>query len=261
MLQELRHRRMYDTAIDYLESLATSPVADAALRERLPYEQAVTLGEAAAQTKDAVTRDSQLARADALFARFLKESPGNALAGSAQIQRANLLVERGRAALSAAKAAGAAANKLDHARELFVEAQRGFDAAEQQLSAELSKMPKLVDPADTVAAARKRQLSSDVAQVRMLRPTIDCELAASYEHGSAAAKKHLTTAAKSYATLFETYRTRPAGLLARMYEGRCYQEMGDIQRALGCFRQLMDLETADETARSRPRAPATDWSA
>jgi len=247
MLQELRHRRMYDTAIDYLESLAASPGADAALRERLVYEQAVTLTEAAAQTKDTVSRDSQLARADALFEKFLKESPGNALAGSAQIQRANLLVERGRAELAAAKAAGGAADKVDNARKLFGKAEGGFEAAEKQLSAELAKMPKLVDPADTVAAARKRQLSSDVAQVRMLRPTIDCELAASYEHGSAAAKKHLVAAAKSYAALVEAYRTRPAGLLARMYEGRCYQEMGEIQRALGCFRQLMDLEAADET--------------
>ena len=36
-------------------------------------------------------------------------------------------------------------------------------------------------------------------------------------------------------------RLRAAGLLARLWEGRCLQELGKYNQALGCYRELMDL--------------------
>ena len=87
----------------------------------------------------------------------------------------------------------------------------------------------------------RRSLSVNVSS------SIDYQLAKTYEPGNRQARKHLTAAANSYAALYETYRTRAAGLLARLWEGRCYQELGDYNQALGCYRDLMDLADSDET--------------
>ncbi len=81
----------------------------------------------------------------------------------------------------------------------------------------------------------------------MLRPSIDYELAASYAPDSGEAKRHWQAAAKSYGELYEAYRTRAAGLLARMWQGRCHQQLGDLKQALACFRELTELPASDET--------------
>ena len=61
----------------------------------------------------------------------------------------------------------------------------------------------------------------------------------------------MNAAAKELAAIYEEFaRSSNAivGLYARLYEGRCYQAMGEYQMALGCYE---DILKATERAASR----------
>ena len=115
-------------------------------------------------------------------------------------------------------------------------------------------MPKLVPTDDRELQKRKWQLAADLAEARLLHAGIDFELAKTHPDGSKQAKASYAKAAENYAELYKLYRTRAVGLLARLWEGRCRQELGEYQQALGCFRQLLDLPDAAETRSIRTKA-------
>ena len=49
----------------------------------------------------------------------------------------------------------------------------------------------------------------------------------------------LTAAADAYKKIYEDYRTRIAGLYARMYQGRCLQKLGKHKEAAAFFNELL----------------------
>jgi len=253
-LSALRERRMFDEAVEYLDLLKSNPRLEEEVRQTISYEQGVTYLENAASQRGLRSDDPRLTRASDLIGQFLESFPNHVLVGSAKIQLANISIARARAEVDAAAAAGQNSSALATARKRFEEARQQFDTAEIELEAQLAKLPKLVAPDDTAMRARKQRLAGDLAQVRMLRPSIDFELAASYKPGSRRAKKHLRAAAARYHDLFETYRTRRAGLWARLREGRCYQQLEELPQALGCFRELVDLPDSDQTRSIRAKA-------
>ncbi len=185
-----------------------------------------------------------MTRAAERFDAFVKNHPGHVLAASAKSQLGNILVERGR---GEAQAKGDKQAAAQAARRLFDQARGVFEAAETELDAQSQKFPKLIAPGETELQNQKRHVAAELVQVRMLRASIDYELAKTFPQGSAEADKHLAEAAKSYAGLYKAYRTWSAGLLARLWEGRCYQEMGQLKQALGCYQELMDLPGSPET--------------
>jgi tetratricopeptide (TPR) repeat protein len=244
-LDALRQRQMYDAAIDYLELLPGHPHLAENVKQRALYEQGATLLESALRLSDLGARETQLSKANELFAKFQTSFPEHELAAAAKSQSANILIERGRAKVELARQAEPKEPPLAEARELFEQARAQFTAAEKELDAQSKKFPKLAAEKDL--QTQKRQVSGDLAQVRMLRAGIDYELAKTFAPHSADAKKHLKAAVQSFAAIDETYRTRAAGLLARLWEGRCYQEMGELKQALGCYQELMDLPTNPDT--------------
>jgi tetratricopeptide (TPR) repeat protein len=259
-LAALHERQFHDTAIDYLSLLAGQTHLTADVRERLPYDEAQSLVISAAAESDLPARDTLLARAEELFTKFTASHPGHDLAPSAKNELAGALLQRGRIAAHAAggapdaKGSEAKETRLATARERFEQARRQLAAAEDDMVARLDNMPKLVTPEEADLAERKRKLGAELVHVRLLRASVDYELAGTYEAGSPKAKKHFQDSAKSYATLHETYRTRSAGLLARLWEGRCHQQLGQFKQALGCYQELIDLPPSPDTLGVRAKA-------
>ncbi|REK16582.1 MAG: hypothetical protein DWQ37_07675 [Planctomycetota bacterium] len=250
-LSALRERQYYDLADAYLEQLRTSPHVDDAFRERIGYERAVTLLSEAREQNDPRRRRTKLAEATERFEQFCREQPEHDLAGSARAQLADILLERGRSEMLASKPED---RDPAAARKLYEEARKQFAAAAEQIDAQLGEMPKLVPDDDRELQSRKWKLAADLAEARLLQAGIDFEVARTYEPDSKQAKQHYTAAAKSYAALHETYRTRAVGLLARLWEGRCHQELGAFQQALGCFRQLLDVPDSNEMRSIKTKA-------
>lgn len=255
-LRALREHKYYDEALDYLKLVESNAHLPEAMRQRALYEQGAILVAQAVELPDATARTAQLSRATELFEQFSRKFPQHELAGAASSQTANILIERG-------QDAARAANKLDPghretslalARKYFEQARERYAAAEQAIDERLQKMPKLVATTEKDLQDQRRQIAGDLAQVRLLRASIDYELATILDEKSAEAKKLLRSAAKSYASLYETYRTRSVGLLARWWEGRCYQELGQFQQALGCFQELIDVPASAETRAIRTKS-------
>jgi tetratricopeptide (TPR) repeat protein len=250
-LEALRGRKYYDEAVDYLEQQKANTQLAEPLRERIVYDQAVTLSGAAADHGDPQVRETRLSRAAQLFEEFRAAHSNHPLAPSARSQLAGIMFERGRGKLLAADPS---ADDAAAARKLLEEARSQFASAEKDLDVELAKLPKLIAPEDQAQQVLKRQLSGDLAQARLWRASVDYELSKTFKPASAEAKKHLGDAAKNFAALYESYRTRAAGLLARLWEGRCYQALGQFDKALGCYRELIDLPDSDESRAIRTKS-------
>ena len=258
----LRERQWFDEALDYLDAIRNDPVLGSRWKERAVYERGVTIVARAGTLSNLESRESQLAEAGQLFQKFLADFPQHEMAAAANGQLANLTVERGRAAVERARQSSDKPHELAEARKLFDQARGKFQAAERDLDARLQKLPKLVPAEQTQLAAEKRQLAGEFAQTRLMHAAVDYEVAKSFEPNSADCKNHLKAAAKAYAAIHESYRTRAAGLWARLWEGRCHQELGEITQALGCYGDLMDLPISPETRAVRTkstRAAMTCW--
>jgi hypothetical protein len=245
-------RQYFDQALDYLDSLANSPLVDDAFKESLDYETAQVLIQSAAGTSDRARREQQLDQAEARLNRFVDARVRRDLLGAARLQLANVLAERGRGLLHSAKlAAGVEASQLQiQGKEFLEQAQKKYIAAHAVLLADLAQLPKpaLIDPADLQTKQRKQQLQRDIARAELLLANVEYELAQN-ESDPTNRRRGLQATAESYGRLFEAYRTIGTGLYAHYWQGRCYQELGDHRRALACYLDLIELPDAEPEAR------------
>ncbi len=65
------------------------------------------------------------------------------------------------------------------------------------------------------------------------------EEAQTYDRGSSDNKKLLTDAANAFEKIHARYRQQLAGLYARMWQAKCFEEQDDIVKALGCYNELL----------------------
>jgi len=79
-LDALRSAGYHDMALEYLEQMRTSPLADEEFKQTIDLEAGITLIQAAQQGRSIATREKQLGQAEQMLQRFLNEhaqtSPG-----------------------------------------------------------------------------------------------------------------------------------------------------------------------------------------
>jgi tetratricopeptide (TPR) repeat protein len=240
-LDGLRERRYFDEAVDYLEALRTSPTAPPALKNRIDYEQGVTLLQSAAAIPDFTIREKSLAQARTKLEEFCQRNPEHEMLASARGQLAGIRIEQGRikAGMSKQGQNGSAGPLLAEARQAFEGAKKDFESSVKGLESQLQKM-RNVSAEDPEQGERKALVADELARSRLNVANSEFEIAKTFEGEEA--KKHLKAAAGLYSKIFEDYRMRQAGLLAHLWEGVCYQEMGEMQQAVGCYKDIMDLE-------------------
>jgi tetratricopeptide (TPR) repeat protein len=239
-------KKLYPEALDYLQQVNTNPRSTPDQRQYALYQLGVTALTAAGYASDTQAHASLLELAGSAFDRFISSDPKHSLVGSARTQLGNITFEQGRLALRASPDLSQTF-VVTSARNQFKEASEQFAEAEKTLTEQLEEMPKLVAPDQRELQEEKTRLSGDLAQARLMRANIEYETAKTFAADSKESTSHLASAAKQYAALFEAYRTRAVGLLARLWEGRCYQELGQFEQALGCYGELMDLPNSPET--------------
>ncbi|MEQ8789662.1 MAG: hypothetical protein RIC55_25430 [Pirellulaceae bacterium] len=155
--------------------------------------------------------------------------------------RANALIEQARALVdeaAAAKEAEAAQAKREQARKKYEEARRLMSDYQAGIKEKLEVFPPVVPPGDPRIAKRAR-LRADYLQTRLLGAAIVEESAELYdgEEGT----NRLQQAERLYREIYETYRTRLAGLYARMYQGRCLAKLHQPQSAAEVLSDLLNL--------------------
>ncbi|HRX79664.1 MAG TPA: hypothetical protein P5307_11420 [Pirellulaceae bacterium] len=252
-LNGLRERGLHDVALDYLEMMENSPLAPADLKEIILYEKGVTLIEGSRAQRDQALREAVLNDAQQMLKEFTENprTAQHALANSARSQLGNLIVERARMTVEASKK-GDKAKLLKEANALYEQAYNVFNTMQEEVRVQLERIPKVLDLKDKRQASmaeRRTQLRADYLQTQLTAAAIREEMADTVEEGSEPFKKLLTEAATQYDEIYKKYRTRLAGLYARMYQGRANQRIGKLQDALGYYSELLDQPDEPEAFR------------
>jgi len=239
-LEGLRRRGMHDTALQYLAGLPDSKLVTTEQKKLIPYEEGVTLVEQAGTLRDAAEQKKLLDAATAKFERFIKANSEHLLTPSAGTHLGNILVIRGRTLLATVDSVPDLAQKkqqIADGRKLLTEAQARFAEAETRFAAKEKTFPRFTD--DKAVKDAREQALRDLIGAQLYSAGATYELARSYPAESADFKKVMKAAADKYQQIYEKYRQRIAGLYARMYQGRCYQELGNTKQALSYYRELL----------------------
>lgn len=241
-LEGLKEQGLFDVALDYIDQMRDSPLITEAQKQELPFDEGRLLVANARAENDAAAKTKLLDQARDRFASFIKSSPSNPKAASAETELGNVLVERGRSLLDQANRPANAAKKdalTKQGRDLLLEAQKVFDAAEVKFSARLKEFKGIYDPKKEAKQIEQRaQARADVLKANLYAAGVLHELAKTYPKDSAESKKLLQAAADKYKALYDKHRKLLAGLMARLKEGQCYQDLGDTRRAIGMYETL-----------------------
>jgi hypothetical protein len=125
------------------------------------------------------------------------------------------------------------------ARDHLRRAELAFSAAVEQLKMALDRYPKFL-PLDHADHPKAEQIRGGLLQALMAHATVVEELAATFTADSKEANEYYKAAAERYERIYKDYRTRIAGLTARLKQGECCFRMGDTRRALGLYDDILN---------------------
>jgi tetratricopeptide (TPR) repeat protein len=244
----LQNRGQHELALEYLEQLKTSPLADEAVRRQIPYLRGVALVVQSRQSPDPTLRNKLLDEARQELEQFAASNPHNVQGAEAQLQLGTVQMSRGQELVAQIaqlpkNAAYDAQRKTvgREARVMFAEARDTFKRAEEIYSVELERLPPtLSSEAHGDTGSKRQEYRGRVAQLQFLRAQTQFEEAQSYPPEADEFRKLNETAAQELSAVYDEFsRTLLVGLYARLYEGRCYQAVGEYQLALGCYEELI----------------------
>ena len=178
---------------------------------------------------------------------FLQQYPDQALATTARVRLGAVFVTRAQLLMEESRSRGGtpATDELAaRARSMYDEAREIYAALLQSLRERLVALPAQLDPvADAGLIDERDRLRSRYVEVQLLMTGILQKKADAYTAGSPDYLAALRSAAAEYHAVFTKYAPRLAGLYARLYEGRCHQQAGDLDTALAIYQELLQLET------------------
>jgi tetratricopeptide (TPR) repeat protein len=254
-LEGLRDLRYYEYALLYLDGLRDDPNVPADVRAVIPYEKATTL---LAKTRSSVIRSPEvqaleLDKALGFLKQFTTDSPNHPKAAEANTERARILLGRARVEVWQSRSPGNRDNRItfqDTARKLVAEARAIFQAAHDGHKANWEGFPKYIDRVE------KRQLFEQrrQAEIRYIMAQLDLsnctyEEGQTFDRDSEEFGAKLRDAAKEYEGVHEKYRQQVGGLYARLWQGKCFEEQDDIQRAVGLYKELLGHPGKSDTMR------------
>ena len=240
-LDALRARKYYDVALDYLSTIEGNPAVPVTFKETLLYERGLTLVEGAKFQRDIAIREKWLDEGQQVLNQFITTQGSSPLINSARSRLGNLLVERARLKMKKSeKQIGEEKTKLfTEARGMYTQAKTVFEKLVDELREKLKAYPaSITEKSDPKKYEERERLRMDFLQAQLLVAATVEELAETYPKGPEQTKAY-ADAADGYKKIYENYRTRLAGLYARLYQARCYQKLGKHKEAIGYFTELL----------------------
>ena len=252
-LQGLRDRSYYDYALLYLDTLQEDTSVPKDMRDVIPYEKASTLlmmARSGAITNPEV-QSRQLDQALGFLEEFIKNSPSHPRAGEANTERAGILLGKGRVEVWQSRSPSNKENRGEFqklARGFVTGARAIYQKAHDQHKVSWEAFPKFIDKVEEAQKFDERRQ----AEIRYIVAQLDLahclyEEAQTFDEGSDEYKAKLRDAASAYEDIHSKYRSQIGGLYARTWQGKCYEEQDDIQRALGIYKELLGHPGSSET--------------
>lgn len=240
----LRDRGYTDIALEYLQDLGNDPNAPAEIKLQIPYQRGVTLLKEAESSKNRDKQRELFDQATSALAEFVKGvPPDHPLSADANTQQGRVWLSRAQVEIWEASAPanqGAEAPFQERAREYIETARKIFQAAHDQYEAKWKSYPTFIDPEEWELREER-----DKAEQRYIQAQIDLarctyQRAQTFNADSEFRGKTLIEASEEFRKIHERYRTYFSGLYARLYQGKCYEEQGDIRKALGLYNEVLE---------------------
>ena len=253
-VEALREREYFDTAMEYLEWAEARSDLPADVKAVIPFEKAATLIQLAKVQRNPEAANATLSRAQAFLEQFLKANPDHPKAAKANSDAANVLVGKGKVALVQARSPSNANKRA----EFLKQAKEHFEAARQLFEDSAVKYDKLYKAFGSFVDATKdpEKAEAKEATERMkVRAELDVaiteyEMAQSFEKDDPKYQSTLKDASNKFELIHQKHRSQVAGLYARMYQGKCFEEQGDLQKALGLYNELLSHKPESNVMRN-----------
>lgn len=243
-LQGLRERHYFDYALLYLDQLAQRPSVPAEIRQLIPYEKAITLRETAKTLRSPEKQFEQLDQALAYLDQFVQESPNHPYTGDANSERAQMLLQKAEVEIFQSKSPVNQGNKAEYqrrGRELVRKAREILKLAFDQHEAAFKKFPPYIDEQkDPKQHAERAKVERNLILESLSLAKCTYQEAQTYDATAPEFKQLLSQAADEFEKMHQRYRSQLGGLHARAWQGKCFEEQGDLQKALGIYNELLD---------------------
>ena len=229
-----------DLAAEYLEQVRSHPALPADVRETIDYEIGRMLLDEAKSIGDLGRRRELIDKSRTRFESFTKANPEHALAADALVQLGKLMVIRANDAKAIADDTDVKADrdaKLVEARAAFDKARDVYEAAVKRLQAAYAKFSSRPD--DPRRDEREKTQNAQL-QAMLERALVDYQQGETYALKTTERNELMSKALKQFESISQKHRTQMAGLAARMWQGKCYEERGDIGPAMGIYNELLD---------------------
>ena len=243
-VQGLRERNYFDYAILYLDQLAQRPSLPVEIRQLIPFEKAVTLRENAKVLRSPEKQFEQLDQALAFLDQFIQENPDHPYSGDANSDRAQILLQKGEVEIFQSKSPANQGSKAEfqrRGREYIQRARDVLKLAFDQHEALFKTFPPYIDDQKEpkLHAARAKVERNIILEALSLAKCTYQE-AQTYDPTAGDFKQLLNQAADEFEKMHQRYRSQLGGLHARAWQGKCFEEQGDLQKALGIYNELLD---------------------
>jgi len=245
-LNGLHRRHYFDTAVYYLETLEADDQLPASERELLTFRRGVTDLLGARHSVQPAEQTRKLESAVALFTRFLQSShrhpwgeQARGLLSEARLQLAQRRIQEQESALPQSGSEEfwkGIRTQIDELRILFIQQRDRSEDALRNYSAYI--------PQDESELRRSR----DRVQELFIRSSLDlaqCDYWEAHTHvvNTKERQQLLIAAGRAYEAIHQRFRSQVGGLYARLWQGKCYEELGDeqgVRLALGIYGEILE---------------------
>jgi len=243
-VEGLRQREYFDYALLYLDQIGQKSSTPSEIKEIIPLQKALILKDSARVMRSPEKQLEALTQAEGFLEDFVKASPNHPSAGEANSERASILLSKGQAENLQAKSPSNQGSKREFqkkARDYVAKAREVFQQAFNQHEANFKKYPVFInEQTDPAQFAERAAVERNLITTSLSLGMCTYEEAQTYDPGSTEFKTLLNKAAEEFEKMHQKYRSQVGGLHARAWQGKCYEEQNDIQKAMGIYNELLE---------------------
>lgn len=246
-LEGLRDRKYFDTAIEYLDIQQQRTDLPQETRAILSLQRGLTYEAEARASRVVEDRDLSLGKAEIAFRKFLTDYPEHPQAAFVNSSLGSLLFERARSLIWDAESPSNIDQRSEmqrQARALIDQAEKIFQKSHDQYKAQYKAFPPRIDEdkePEQFLAWRKAEVAYLRAWYNLSRATY--QRGQTFDLNSKERNDTLLAAFKKFEEIHTARRSNPIGLQARLMMGKCFQEQGDVNRALGIYNEIIDSDS------------------
>ncbi len=241
-LKQLRAGNYFDIAIKYLDRLDQYPGVDAELKNAVKLEKAQTFIDAAIASRNGKDRDKYFVDALASLQGFLDKGD-HPRVPEARLRLGNLQRFRGLQKLIG----DPTPEDKKVARETYLAAAKSFDSIIADLKAKLTAMKgqKIDAKKEPEKAALREQYKFDYLEAQVSAAETRILAAKTHDDPAKSGKALLEESIKRFTEIGEKYGNYPRGAQATLFLGQANELLGQKQKALAFYKEMVDQIDAE----------------